>query len=214
MNKVYKVEDTEPGSINSNQYVLLGYRNEEGEIFYIGEDKSYTTNNKDEAYFAKWSDARNITEDILLALIPGNLKVTDYLIMYTDVYRVVGYMKENNGEYHLNITNTLNEINMVLHKEKRNHKNEDIDLVIEKYFPETDEWYNIETGLTHDEELISKDLVSVVNRFTQLPQHHPSHQDDMCNAIHVVQRLLQSRTCHRLYPDRYPLYPKKKGDDK
>ena len=77
--------------------------------------------------------------------------------------------------------------------------------IVYKHFPETDEWYNINTGLTKEEEVISEACVIINNTFGILPVHHINHRDDVVRAIHDIQRILQSRTCHRLYPNKYPI---------
>lgn len=83
--------------------------------------------------------------------------------------------------------------------------NDTFDEVIATYFAETDEWFNNNTGLTDEEEHISNMLVDIWNTFVSLPTHHPQHQTDVGNAIHQIQHILQSRTCHRLYPNKYPI---------
>lgn len=73
------------------------------------------------------------------------------------------------------------------------------------YFPETDEWYSTKDGMTNEERKISEYCIEIVNEFAFIPVHHVSHNTDLCNAIHDIQRILQSRTCHRLYPTTYPI---------
>lgn len=74
-----------------------------------------------------------------------------------------------------------------------------------EYFPETDEWYDVKTGRTDIEQQIADHCVEIVNLMSIAPKHHPSHNNDVCDAIHVIQRILQSRSCHRLYPEIYPI---------
>lgn len=74
-----------------------------------------------------------------------------------------------------------------------------------KYFPETDEWYSDIDGVTRDEREINEHCLDIVNKFTLLPVHHLNHRSDVCRAIHDIQRIMQSRICHRLYPDTYPI---------
>ena len=87
----------------------------------------------------------------------------------------------------------------------------DDDIYNKTYFPETDEWYNNNDGLTDDERVIQEHCVEINDLFKLLPQHHPQHVNEMVQAVNIIQHLLQSRTCHRLYPDVYPIYRK---DDK
>ena len=73
------------------------------------------------------------------------------------------------------------------------------------YFPITDEWYNVSDGLTCDERRILDYCVEINNTMRILPVHHINHNNDIVQAIHAIQRIMQSRTCHRLYPELYPI---------
>ena len=218
----YKFSDIRFFNISKNEYFTIGYKRSDNDIFYLNDNRTGFTNNIDEAFFCTIDDIPqplmkfyNETDIMITFGISGDHLIKELYIYTTDMYRVVGYVKNSDNPIKVfTLSNTLNMANSALHLQKNHHKNDkEIELVIEKYFLETDEWYNIETGLTYEESLISKDLVNVVNRFARLPKHHPSHMKDMTDNIHGLQRLLQSRTCRRLYPNVYPLYTDKKGDE-
>ena len=204
--------------IPGNRYVSIGYKDISGDIFYLTDEYEFSNNIDESMYITREESEtvlKKIREDRIMEKISNiitSYSLYNLLWIVGDSYRVIGFRKSNNQMQIFGIYQTLNSAKTNEHYVKYNVSDMYCNIKIEKYFPETDEWYNIETGMTRDEELISNDLVSVVNRFTKLPSHHPTHQPDMCNAIHDIQRLLQSRICHRLYPEQWPI--KKLRSDK
>lgn len=73
------------------------------------------------------------------------------------------------------------------------------------YFPETDEWYYVSDGMTKEEREINEYSVRITNLIAIMPVHHINHRNEICKAMTEVQHVLQSRTCHRLFPDTYPI---------
>lgn len=53
--------------------------------------------------------------------------------------------------------------------------------------------------------------VEFVNRFKQLPEHHPSDIDEMVHHIHALQYLIMKRDAIRNHPDYFT--PMQKGND-
>lgn len=201
---------------DSDEFILICIKNKvSSEIYYLNEMTSITgyifSNNIDEAFCCRGYNIKHLIDKNMIrellkrwSNVVDTYTEDDLLFICTDMYQVVKYEENTNNMKDRKSHHTLNLAEMDLYIKRKTSN----DFIIEKYFPKTDEWYNIETGMTRDEELISKDLVSVVNRFNKLPCHHPRHQPDMADAVHVIQRLLQSRTCHRLFPDEWILYDK------
>lgn len=200
--------------IPRDRFVSIGYKDDiKDEIFYLTDENTFS-NNIDDALYITREESEQVLDRIKdtrlmeqISSIAAGIFHSIYNLLWIvgDSYRVIGFRRGNNTMKIFGVHQTPN-LSETL---KYNIESSCIDIYynirIEKYFSETDEWYNIETGMTRDEEVISKDLVNVVNRFTKLPSHHPQHQPDMCNAIHEIQRLLQSRICHRLYPEQWPI---------
>ena len=75
------------------------------------------------------------------------------------------------------------------------------DSKVYKYCDITDEWYDIETGLTDSEQKILDNTAETYNLLSTMYQHNPNHLKDATQHINGLRRIIQSRVCHRLYPN-------------
>jgi hypothetical protein len=89
-----------------------------------------------------------------------------------------------------------------------------ISQIDQKIIPKENTCQTIESnnGLTSEENEISKLIVDVWDKFTELKQTHLSDIEDVQKAIHQLQNVLGMRTLRRLYPKHYMSYKEKNND--
>jgi len=66
-----------------------------------------------------------------------------------------------------------------------------------------------ETGFTKEEQLAHDKLMESYEAFLKLDVQHPSELSEIASAIHIIQGILTTRICRRLYPKNWPTYKEK-----
>jgi hypothetical protein len=58
-------------------------------------------------------------------------------------------------------------------------------------------------GLTPDEIEVARLAGQVYVKFRELPQAHPSDQDDVIDHVHAIQRIVMTRAAIRAHPEHW-----------